>query len=232
MKQRHLKTDENDESSPPQQKKGGVSCPIDGCNQIIASKYNLKNHLKTHQNRTYTCEYCSKPFTSESSWVLHLKSHTDGITCPIEGCNKIVSSKSNLQIHMTTHQINKFMCEHCSKIFTSEISLSRHLKIHTDGPKSFQCDICERTLTTRTTLIFHRRTHTGERPAQCEQCGKNFVCTRDLNVHRGRHHQDLQIKYICKLCGKKYQIYGKLKQHYIQYHPTSEVPGESVGDVK
>lgn len=45
------------------------------------------------------------------------------------------------------------------------------------------CTQCDRVFNHRNSLVYHLRSHSGERPHQCEECGKSFFATSALKVY-------------------------------------------------
>lgn len=82
-------------------------CEFKGCEKVYSTKYNLKRHIESvHQ--------CIKRFQ-----------------CDL--CNKLLSSKQNLQEHYFTHSNEKlFKCieSGCSQTFRQRSQLSNHRKMH------------------------------------------------------------------------------------------------------
>lgn len=55
------------------------------------------------------------------------------------------------------------------------------------------------------------RKHTGEKPLNCEFCGKNFALPSSLQKHRNLH--SVERKYECSVCGKKFNQSSHLNDH-------------------
>jgi len=86
----------------------------------------------------------------------------------------------------------KFMCRICSKHFTLQRLLNRHMKCHSDI-KRYLCTFCGKGFNDTFDLKRHTRTHTGVRPYKCNLCEKSFTQRCSLESHclkvHGVQHQ-------------------------------------------
>jgi len=104
---------------------------------------------------------------------------------------------------------SKFQCRLCSKIFTLQRLLNRHMKCHSDT-KRYLCTFCGKGFNDTFDLKRHTRTHTGVRPYKCNLCEKSFTqrCSLEshcLKVHGVAHQYDYKQRrskmYVCEDCG-------------------------------
>lgn len=134
--------------------------------------------------------------------------------------------------HLTTVDTNdpsKFVCRICSKMFSLQRLLNRHLKCHSDV-KRYLCVFCAKGFNDTFDLKRHTRTHTGVRPYICSYCGKSFTqrCSLEshmLKVHGVQHqyaYKERRVKmYVCEECGHTTR---EPEHHYVhlkEKHPYS-----------
>ena len=121
------------------------------------------------------CEYCNTEFQSKSALNNHknkakyclilqgkLEPKEEVFKCNL--CDKILSSKRNLEIHKEKCEGKKekieeeFKCNLCEKILSSKQMLELH-KQKCEGKKEkkeeFKCEYCEKILSTKQNILHH-----------------------------------------------------------------------------
>lgn len=87
---------------------------------------------------------------------------------------------------------NRFTCRVCTKNFSLQRLLNRHMKCHSDV-KRYLCTFCGKGFNDTFDLKRHTRTHTGVRPYKCNLCEKSFTQRCSLESHclkvHGVQHQ-------------------------------------------
>ena len=81
-------------------------------------------------------------------------------------------------------------CEDCSRTYSSQANLLRHMRIQHSGVQRFKCPYCEKTLATAHTLKEHIYLHTGESPYVCTEphCSARFRQASQLSAHKKQRH--------------------------------------------
>ena len=65
--------------------------------------------------------------------------------CEFFECNKSFAYSRNLRLHVQKiHEKISFKCDHCSRIFTENASLKKHIKVVHLNMKNHKCDQCDK----------------------------------------------------------------------------------------
>ena len=187
------------------------------CTKSFAKKTHLTVHERVHTGeKPYVCTVCDASFAQSTGLKTHKLKHIQGDTpfqCP--HCNKKVTTKGNLKLHMKLHSGEKpFYCNQCDRSFPRKSALTRHLFIHS-GDRPFNCQYCTKTFRRKTDLETHERIHTGVKPYVCKYCAKAFSDQRNWKAHEKKHTGSMN----CSTCGKgPFQRNSDLRAHIAQNH--------------
>nr|CAG4643758.1 EOG090X020Y [Lepidurus arcticus] len=159
--------------------------------------------------------------THSSSISSHLDGHSEDTGSPISKCSDEDSNGATSN--------GRFTCKLCSKSFSLQRLLNRHMKCHSDV-KRYLCTFCGKGFNDTFDLKRHTRTHTGVRPYKCALCEKSFTqrCSLEshcLKVHGVQHdygYKERRVKvYVCEDCG---HTTNEPEVHYVhlkENHPYS-----------
>ncbi|XP_023342322.1 gastrula zinc finger protein xFG20-1 [Eurytemora carolleeae] len=199
------------------------------CQENLHTRSDLEVHVQLHPESPWfrTCRLCEFVCLSNYQLSSHRRSHTAAEfgSKKCQFCDKTFIKESALQLHEAHHEAGKFnktfSCVQCSKSFSKQSNLARHIRSHF-GIKSFFCDQCNAEFVDSTRLKEHSWIHLDYAKFKCPipECDQTFRHRSNLKNHMSSHHNEPK-KYPCNLCNKSFAFEYKLRNHS-RWHKLEE----------
>ncbi|XP_046725875.1 zinc finger protein 429 isoform X2 [Silurus meridionalis] len=134
-------------------------------------------------------------------------------------CGKSFAQAAQLKLHALTHQANKpLKCLQCAKTFAHDFELKDHQKQHSKE-RPHICPDCGKAFTRFSNFKQHQNIHTREKLFNCTHCGMRFKRSTHLRIHLRRHSR-VGKSCPCRQCGKTFVCLKQLKGHLLKVHGT------------
>lgn len=86
--------------------------------------------------------------------------------------------------------------------------------------RPFVCEICSKTYSSKSSLIRHLGIHAGNKPHDCEECDNSFQYTYLLKQHTLAVHGNKK-EHVCPTCGKRFAYRQTLHSHAVKHNPKN-----------
>jgi len=117
--------------------------------------------------------------------------------CNADDCTMLFNNLEDCEKHKKTHE-NLMKCNYpgCNKQFMLFINLKKHYKHHFPSKKMNLCPFpgCNKSFTASYNLTIHYRIHKGDKPYECEKCGKKFFDRANYKYHVTIKHLEINVK--------------------------------------
>ncbi|XP_052802933.1 uncharacterized protein LOC128233082 isoform X2 [Mya arenaria] len=178
------------------------------CLKFYYSSRSLQRHIKLHLYQTQkACKICEQKFSTQDDLIRHMtqdhgevESYEDRELLPCPHCTAQFKTENKLEKHILMHSLenssSKYMCSHCDKVLDSnEVPLDKHMEM--EHPllmtpestnvgylkKDFRCPHCDFFATVKQRLDRHMEVHNVEKKFECKYCLKKFQTTSSLMTH-------------------------------------------------
>ncbi|XP_055681810.1 zinc finger protein 567-like [Lutzomyia longipalpis] len=160
------------------------------CGKTFIGRSYFMAHLDQHTERKirHRCNYCNMEFNSTVTRTTHIhREHLKTPSCHCPYCGKGFYDKNRRTNHIRDKHTNPsiYQCDRCGKELNSSISLSSHMKQHTD---EVTCEICGKKLKNIRTFEHHMALHTTEKKFTCPVCSHAFRTNAQLRKHTQQVH--------------------------------------------
>ncbi|XP_035787906.1 zinc finger protein 845-like [Anopheles albimanus] len=194
------------------------ACDLCG-KQYRSKEYLQRHHQQAHDSsaeRKFKCSECHRSFLHRFQLNSHLVRH---VKAPCPQCDKILSSKAALGIHMQKiHSTEgRMICDTCGREFRTKLSFTKHVQQHqgTYVPEQYRCDYCSALLASKVSLKKHIlvKHKTTDEEYVCTKCnnGKRYPNKLAFDSHKRKVH--VEKKHACDFCGRGFKDAKNLREH-------------------
>lgn len=174
-----------------------------------AIPYDLSNDLK--------CVLCKQEFTYYMLLDSHMNAHYSNYVC--FDCGDTFLAENRLKQHVKTHDIGRFACSFCPKVFAMFKYKTKHEEtVHKHLPR-YRCQFCDARFTGEYLKHLHMLDKHKEKvkTIHCEYCSKTFTWRQYYLKHIKKKHNSDGKKFECKECNKKYYLPIQLREHMLRH---------------
>lgn len=239
---KHLKSCKGVKSVAPKIQPVNGVFPCSKCSKVFEQQGVLTKHMR-NSHVVHFCEACDdcEPkigFDSKSDLLDHIRAeHADDpeLVCDVDGCNKVLRLKADLQKHKQEHLRGYFtyICDMCGDMFSNRKKLRKHLLTIHKSCVQHLCAVCVAILPSIEELVEH--VHTSHplllnRPFTCQICGKCYPSGCKVVDHIGSAHGKQHKP--CRICWKIFTDERQLEEHVQNHSSAEEKAGSSTSNVR
>jgi uncharacterized Zn-finger protein len=222
-------------------KKKGLTCNVAGCQESFVYRAQRLRHLRQKHPEFYEesdeenqevpepveCELCNSMFADQVELEDHIKKEHDGndeeTTCDRCSPPKKFKKTKYLLLHVQAiHSDQTFQCNQCSKSFSFQRSLMRHIKGVHEDIRDFNCEEqdCEKSFRNSYELKQHMigQHNKGDKSDRtCKVCFKVFKKVKYMEIHCASIHNS-EPQYSCPICHRNFSFQRSMERHVRAIH--------------
>ncbi|KAF5296035.1 hypothetical protein FQR65_LT10339 [Abscondita terminalis] len=203
------------------------------CLRIFPTKWAVTKHKVIHIGE-FSCRICDMKFKKKYLLNYHMDDvHQEKNCYRCEICNKTMSTKQTLRLHLSRHQKKfSFHCQLCQKKYCTYNDVKAHVvRVHENAV--YECCICKRPFSSKYAAADHEKTHNSVRRTsgqsergfktgsvigrnQCDVCFKTFFKPSRLRSHKVIHADEKP--FTCDLCSASFKRNNALYTHMKKVH--------------
>lgn len=165
------------------------------------------------------CALCKESFSNYLHLDGHMNAHYNNYVC--DDCGDTFLSQNRLKQHVKIHNIGKFECSFCDKVFTLHKYKKKHEELVHELVSKFKCVYCPEKFTGEHLRHMHTLENHPDKvkTITCEYCGDTFTWRQHYLNHLRKKHQSKK-PYECSKCSKKFYRNYELKEHMLRHVGT------------
>ncbi|XP_063545018.1 zinc finger protein ZFP2-like [Cydia strobilella] len=186
--------------------------PCEQCGENCASEKALHKHVgDTHPTVSIRCDKCSISFPTTEAYTTHVsRSHLQQ--------KKKIDTRQRRCLKPKPSEKSEAICEQCGFKVPFASMLIQHNQLKHQAPKPYVCNVCSKGFTSKENLIIHIRSHTGEKPYKCKHCSRAFTMKSNLERHYKTVHLGVRGCFSCHICGSTATTKYSLRVHIDSKH--------------
>ena len=180
----------------------------------------LKNHqesiaeikAKRKGGCSFKCITCGEKYWSVKDLNAHYKQSHESFMCDV--CSRSFSSPFSLRKHMYTHRVQQHKCDVCANSFPFQSQLDSHMDVHTIETRLYCTEPkCSSSFLRKNDLKTHQVTHRTPE-VKCQYCDFTSPDKRNVNQHERKHTG--KKPYKCEKCLELFMYAQQKKRHKCQ----------------